>query len=82
MKISMERFGETGWQFEVNGTEYRTDKHGGGLWEYMPTGAWYPDTNKSVYEFKQTLGTSQFSLSTDRKRAYGQIRYRWTLREE
>jgi hypothetical protein len=82
MKISMERYGETGWQFTVDGTEYRTDKHGDGLWVYAATSAWYPDTDKSVYEFQQTLGTCQFSLGADRKRAYGQIRRHFTPRDD
>ncbi len=77
MKITMERHGARGWQFTVDGAEFRTNRDGDGLWEYQATSTWYPDTGKPVCEFRQTLGTCQFSLSRDRRRAYGQIRYRF-----
>jgi len=89
MKIHLERYGERGWQFTISGadglrdgTEYRTNRKGEGLWMYSETSGWYPDTGKAVWEFRQIEGTCQFALSPDRKRAYGQIRYRWTAHDQ
>jgi len=84
MRISMTRYGEQGWQFSVGDVEYRTNRQGNGLWAYERTSATnvHSDgTESPVYEFRQVAGTAQFALSADRKRAYGQIRYRWIPRE-
>lgn len=81
MKIHLERYGDQGWMFEVDGTQYRTDRQGDGLWVYTITSAVSCNndgTTSPVYEFLQVEGTCQFELSADRKRAYGQIRYRWS----
>ena len=43
--------------------ECRTDSAGDGIWEYAKTGGrWMPE-NKPVYEWKQIVGSCQFSLS-------------------
>ena len=50
--------------------EYRTDRHGEGLWAVGSyTGNWADN-----YQDKQILGTCQFILNGSRKRVYGKIR--------
>ena len=87
--IHMDRYGETGWKFSVNFINALTDEQitwrlrtnpaGDGLWAYCASGSWYSD-GSSVMEYKQTHGTCQFWLPTDRKQAYDKIRY-WVVKE-
>lgn len=57
------------YHFTIDGTEYRTNERGEGLWVWAPTSMWsFPDMEQ-VYEWKQTLGTCQFSLATGDRRA-------------
>lgn len=72
MRIRMQRYGVRGWSFTIDGTKYHTDNHGGGLWQNLPAlGVIYPPDCR---EFRQIVGTCQFTLSGDRSRAYQQIR--------
>jgi hypothetical protein len=61
---------DKGWEFDVDGVPHRTNSNGEGLWVWAPTtscNVWNDkDGNKrceTVYEYKQILGTSQFSLA-------------------
>lgn len=88
MKITLDRYGESGWEFSVTATDpitdetgtsrYRTNPAGDGLWLYRASATqWYPD-GSAFMEYQQIRGTSQFWLPTDRKRAYDKIRYEWS----
>lgn len=46
--------------FTVLSDKYRTNKNGEGLWKWEKTGAWAD--HMPVYDWKQILGTCQFSL--------------------
>lgn len=73
MKIHMKRYGDNGWKFWIDFEPYRTNPNGDGLWHFQPTGAWSDDHGQE-YEYKQVLGTCQFSLSSKRPAAYAKIR--------
>jgi len=85
--ITLERYGEYGWEFSVTITDdltdkpvtsrFRTNPRGDGLWQYLRSSAWYPD-GSPVMEYRQIEGTCQFRLPADRKRAYDKIRYEWS----
>lgn len=47
--------------FSVLGDEYRTNRMGEGLWRWEKTRAWAD--GEPIYEWKQILGTCQFSLT-------------------
>lgn len=71
MRIGMQRYGDQGWEFTVDGIEYRTDRNGDGLWQMLPRiGSCIANDNV----FRQISRPCQFSLSGDRSRAYQQIR--------
>jgi len=62
----MERIGNKGWEFTIKGKKtYRTNGNGEGLWIWVDYKA----------NWKQIVGTSQFSLPKDRKKAYRKIYY-------
>ena len=85
ISIKMEQYGDRGWQWTQTNTNYidervtttyRTNREGGGLWAVGSyEGKWAHN-----YEDKQIRGTCQFSLSSNRRTAYGQIRH-WIVRE-
>jgi len=85
MKIRLSRYGKAGWEFSVTQDfpdgpmthRYCTTEAGDGLWEYCASpNSWYPD-GRPVMEYRQTRGTSQFWLPTERKPAYDKIRHEW-----
>ena len=62
---SLEKFGDNGWEWETQEGRYRTNNSGEGLWSYIKTTAIIKNADgstESVYEWKQVLGTTQFSL--------------------
>lgn len=80
----MARYGEHGWEFDITSTDpltdkrgsttYRTNGEGDGLWVYMPRNdAWEVD-GSPIYEWRQQLGTCQFSLPESRSAAYAKVR--------
>jgi len=73
MKISLHPYGESGWEFAVDLTPYRTDTHGDGLWRFKETGAWFEDGERE-FAYTQIAGTCQFSLPAKRSSAYSKIR--------
>jgi len=81
--IKLEKFG-MGWQFTLsNGGTYRTNEEGEGLWYYCKSGSMIRENGEWVphYEYKQTSGTSEFSLPSDRKKTQNKI-YREFKQEE
>lgn len=81
MKLRLSRYGGHGWEFSVtidgSTSRYRTNPAGDGLWEYRASPiSWYAD-GSPVMEYHQILGTCQFWLPAERKRAYDKIRYQW-----
>lgn len=59
MKYDMQRWRENGWTWTHNGLDYRTNGEGDGLWYWDDrTGGW-----------KQTWGTCQFGLPSERYKA-------------
>lgn len=89
MQIELTQFGKNGWEFTVitDGQQratYRTNGEGDGLWCYQKNGGTnidYVDGQPKYspcYEFKQTIGTCDFSLPRDEKRARAKIRYEWS----
>ena len=83
MKISMQRYGDFGWEFSIITTDELTDKEvtqhfrtngmGSGLWELRRTSANWAD-GSPVMEYHQISGTCQFGLAERRKPAYDKIR--------
>ena len=80
ISIKMEQFGDSGWEWTQSFTNpidgltataaYRTNGSGDGLWRIGSyEGQWAHN-----YEDRQLRGTCQFSLSSKRRTAYGQIR--------
>ena len=87
MKITLERYQESGWEFTITATNpytdkttttrYRTNPAGDGLWIYQTSHTqWYAD-GSDYMEWHQNKGTSQFRLPVEHKRAYDRIRYEW-----
>jgi hypothetical protein len=86
----MERYGTHGWEFAVTTRDefrdapttsrFRTNPAGDGLWVYRDSGAWYAD-GSPVMEFQQIVGTCEFHLPAERKRAYDRVRYEWTVKQ-
>lgn len=81
--IRMTEYG-SGWRFTVTNddqaTEYRTNENGRGLWQLVCRGTMYRDTGgqwQPYREWQQVEGTGQFTLPSDRRRAYGRIRRAW-----
>ena len=80
MKIRMQRFGETGWAFQVslNGIyfkRFRTDEQGDGLWRDVP----WPHYRVALADGpEQIRDADQFSLPEDRRKAYAAVRYRFS----
>lgn len=87
-KITLEKYGENGWEFTVDAQSYRTNKEGEGLWEYQKSGVTsvdYVDGERKyspVYEYKQTVGTCDFSLPRDEKRARRKIYYEFVTKPQ
>lgn len=85
-KIKLEKYGDHGWEFTLNDNEYyRTNSNGYGLWVYSPTNTQYKNSNgeyETLYEYKQILGTCQFSLPNNKKRAYNQLYYEHFVRND
>lgn len=83
MKLHLTRYGEHGWEWTLttldwdgreSTTTYRTNGDGEGLWQWAATGnSWYPD-GRSLKEWKQTVGTCQFSLPNGRHATDNRIR--------
>jgi len=61
-KLIMLDENELGWFFTVKGQEFKTNRNGDGLFHKLMNGNW-----------AQSLGTCQFSLPHDRKKAYQKI---------
>ena len=67
------RHGERGWKWEFNDTPYRTNKNGGGLWEYRTTGAKLLPEHEPEMAFQQNAGACQFSLPKNAEDAFLEI---------
>lgn len=52
--------------FDVCGHQYRTDKHGDGLWAWCKTSSYDLQEQEYIWGWKQKLGTCQFSLPSSR----------------
>lgn len=82
LKIRLTRYKDAGWEFALTGdslaARFRTNPVGDGLWQYVESiTQWYGD-GSPFWEFKQIMGTCQFSLPNARKAAYDAIRYQWS----
>ncbi len=79
LSIVLDRY-NGGWQWTAYADSHeheiesaRTNEQGNGLWVWCKCAdQWYAD-GRPYYEYKQKLGTCQFSLPNNRKRAYGQL---------
>jgi len=73
----LNQYGSSGWEFKIKNTRYRTNGSGEGLWNKMKTGSMIKAKKgyKPHKEFKQVIGTTQFSLPKERKKARSKIYY-------
>jgi hypothetical protein len=74
--LSLEQYGESGWEWETPNGRYRTNSQGEGCWSYVKADAYWKNadgTTEPVYEWKQSTGHCQFALPNDRKRAYTKL---------
>jgi hypothetical protein len=76
--VEMFGYGARGWEFCIMGKEwYRTNEYCEGLWYYCWNGGYDIEddgTKSKSYEYKQILGTSQFSVPQSYSGAYKKIR--------
>jgi hypothetical protein len=79
IKIEIERFGDRGTRWTIDGTQYRTDKSGHGIWKYRKSRDMNGNTNTEIV---QTTGTAQFSLPANDGTPEAVRKIRRRLRQE
>ena len=75
------------YHFTIGEVQYRTDKNGEGLWRYQTSGTNMMDYTP-VWEWKQILGTTQFTMGSNPRASVAEFAlrddqaYQEFLREE